>query len=145
MKRLIDLSVRVVIAALVVAAISGCSGFRPQSWKSADEIERRMKRDLVKFYEKQGYSYFLLGYEYYGLANEAEETHAPALRVKDYRAKARLYYVFSQDLQSAANELRRETDERAPLTPASEYAVPPPPSGTSLSPLDVPGPPPELQ
>ena len=108
------------VAGLAVVAMAapfalGCA--HVNALVRADRIEREVRVEQLKFYEKLADAYFILGYEYYSLATEAEDS-GRVDRAGSYGTRAKLYHVFSRDARAQAEELRAEldTDWNAPDT-----------------------------
>ena len=131
MNRAISHGFRLSILAALAAACVSCA-----SIQRVDDLEARMRRDQVRFYEKMSDAYFMLGYEYYTLAAEAENAKLPESRVRDLKTRARVYTLFQQDLQKAAAELRREAEAANP--PAAPPASRPAAQGTPPEPSTMP-------
>ena len=97
----------VVVAAAVAPFVGGCA--HVDALVRADAIEREMRVAHLRFYEKLGDAYFILGYDYYCLAKEAEDS-GRLQRAGDYATRAKIYHVFSRDARAAATELRAELE-----------------------------------
>jgi hypothetical protein len=90
---------------LSALALTGCASMGALS--RADRIEREAKKDRLVFYERLSDAYFILGYEYFSLAKEAE-ARGEKSRFDDYCTRARLYNVFYRDMKKLAEEARQD-------------------------------------
>lgn len=85
-----------------VAAL-GCAPY----WRLT-ELEQRQKRfesDMVRFYENVADAYFLIGWEYFELAQELEEQGKTEASQK-YAHRARLFSEFSKEMKKNAFQKR---------------------------------------
>ena len=110
------------VLAAIGLALAGCAHL--DALVNAGSIEREMRVERLKFFEKLGDAYFILGYEYYCLAKEAED-RGQFPRAADYATRAKLYHVFCRDARAAARELRAALEGDEP-GPGDEEDDPPP-------------------
>ncbi|MFP4380398.1 MAG: hypothetical protein ACLFUS_07835 [Candidatus Sumerlaeia bacterium] len=84
---------------------TACSNL--ETLQKANRLEREMRVDRLRHFEKISEAYFLIGLEYYTMAKEAEMQGHDA-KAKEYAAKAKFYNLFHKDLQKTTDEMRQE-------------------------------------
>jgi hypothetical protein len=129
MKRLFPL----LLICLLPACLTSCADLHTLT--QARAIDREIQIDRLKFYEKMRDAYFLLGYEYYTLAKEAEE-RKDAKRAEEYSRKAALYDLFQKDIKRTADQMRdlllaRDNEFQNAPAAAPAQSAPPPPAAAS--------------
>ncbi|HUT25944.1 MAG TPA: hypothetical protein VM492_16535 [Sumerlaeia bacterium] len=115
----------------VAAALSVCGCSNLETLSRARAIEREIEVDRLKFLERVSDAYFILGYEYYTLAAQAEDVNEPG-RAREYATKASLYNLIYRDFRKTADELRAKLETEKPATP--HQAPPPPPAQPAPAP-----------
>jgi len=77
----------------------------PSTVRQNEEVSRRIRRDMVDFYENMAQAYYLLGFEYYKLYDQAVNAK-DVEAAKQYYHNARLYKQYYQDLMDSVNVMR---------------------------------------
>lgn len=94
---------------LLAAGLSGCA---TMALPETRDVAKQVREDQIKFYEYLANSYYLLGYEYFLLAKELEDTNQPE-RSQQMARLALNYTTLYEDL-SASADLLRERYQIAP-------------------------------
>ena len=112
---------------------SGCSHYKEMRMMS-----QQMRDDQLEFYEYLANSYYLLGYEYYNLAEELKAQKYP-VRSQQMAKRAKLYYEQSEDLNSSAESLRRRFSSSSSSDAKTEKSPQPAKdfSEIDIKPLDI--------
>jgi hypothetical protein len=105
---------------LLILLLGGCVSI--PALTRARNLDREIQLDRLRFYEKISDAYFILGYEYYALAKQAEDEIQPE-RAREHATKATMYNIFYREMREAAEQLRAEL-ERGSRTPPEEPSVP---------------------
>ena len=116
------------LACVCVLPLCGCG--HVGALVKAREIQRASSTDRLRFLDRVGYAYNLLGLEYYTLAKEAEDSGNDR-KSQEYAAKARMYNLFYKEMKGSADELRHSlrgvTPSPALAAGADAGPAPPPP------------------
>ncbi|KPL08976.1 hypothetical protein AMJ85_07400 [candidate division BRC1 bacterium SM23_51] len=104
-----------------------------------EDISRRIRKDMIDFYENMAQAYWLLGFGYYELHKEAVASDSTEAAEK-YRKHAALYKTYAEDLKKSVDVWRKslETPESSSrLLPAEDqaFAAREAPTSGSLEPL----------
>jgi len=81
--------------------------------------DERITKTVADFYESAGNSYFVIGWEYFNLAQENEKTGNKE-GIKNCSTKARIYTELSKEWIDKAHQLRGGSPDLASTPPASE-------------------------
>jgi hypothetical protein len=117
----------------VAATLSVCGCSNLETLSRARAIEREIQVERLTFLERVSDAYFILGYEYYTLAAQAEDVNEPA-RAKEYATKASLYNLIYKDFRNTADELRAKLETEKPAPPHAAPPPPPPPAPPAPAP-----------
>ena len=101
----------VVCLSLFVIAVTSCV---PQ--KMLEETRARqdqIETDVIRFYENVADAYFLVGWEYFELAQEMEKSGKTEASQK-YASKARVFSEFSKELKRNAQQVRDRSSRGFP-------------------------------
>ncbi|NQU44023.1 hypothetical protein HQ520_12115 [bacterium] len=104
--------VKIVLVLGLACAAVGCSNLKALG--RADSIEREMRLDRVRHFKAIGDAYWLLGLEYYTLATEAQEAGRTG-KAAEYARKAKMYNLFSKDLEQDLRRMEAELAESRPI------------------------------
>jgi hypothetical protein len=121
---------RCVVAVWVMALGLGCGTVQPSGQQA---VSRQVRKDIGDFYRNMADSYFVLGYGYFALQQEALKM-GDKDRAALYEKNARLYKTHSDDMKrtldlwNGAPENRvAAQSERAPDQPAGIFSTAPEP------------------
>lgn len=102
---------------LVAALVTSCVS--PITIKAVEQHQRRLDSDMAIFYENVADAYFLVGWEYYELAKELEQS-AKAAEAEKYFRKAHVFSEFSKELRrnSRKHQVEQGLESPVPEAPA---------------------------
>ncbi len=92
---------------LTLAAALAASCVSPITIDAVEQRQRRLDSDMAIFYENVADAYFLVGWEYYELAKELEQSTRAAEAEKYFR-KAHVFSEFSKELRRNSRKHRIE-------------------------------------
>lgn len=109
------------LALFAAPLLSGCGSIGALA--RARDIERGTNIERLRFLERVGNAYNLLGLEYYTLAKQAEDSGNDQ-SAQEYAAKARMYNLFHKEMKQAAAELRTTLRKADGVAEAPEAEAP---------------------
>jgi len=109
---------------LVGQGLAGCASLR--TLVRAQEIDRQIQADRIRFYDRMGDAYHILAFEYYKLARDAESRNQTE-QAKECTARLALYDSFYRSAKKTADDLRAQAL-------AEEQQDSPPPAAAALRP-----------
>ena len=100
----------ILCVALAVATASAC-----MPSQKTRESEERIQKNITKFYRNAADAYFMIGWEYYNLAQDMEKA-GKIEQSQSYAAKSRVYVNISKEWKKMADQTESGGDP-ASLSP----------------------------
>jgi hypothetical protein len=121
---------RAVFLAVIGSLALGTACLTTPSVRQNEEISQRLHKDMADFYDNMSQAYYLLGYEYYKLYQEALDAKNEEA-AKQYLNNARIYKQYFEDLKTYVDLMRKEYG-------LSKPAARPPATDESKAPTAIP-------
>jgi len=109
----------VLFGILAIVMVSACTPSNKNM-----ESEERVQKTVARFYRNASDAYFMIGWEYYNLAQEMEKS-GKTEQAQSYAAKSRIYATISKEWKKMA----AQTEDGGDVTPAPAPASPAPAAG----------------
>ena len=99
---------RWMLLACLAIGLSGCS-----SYSRNQQLDLRVRVDRINSYSRIAEAYYLLGYECYTIAADAEKRKETA-RAEDYGKKAKMYKLFYEKMKTSVDDMRKDLEKDYP-------------------------------
>lgn len=92
---------------LLLFALGGLGCSHMEALRDAHHLERKMRVDRLRHFEKIADAYFLIGLEYYKLAKNAQKA-GDQEKAAEYAGRSKFYNLFYRDLKEMTETMRLE-------------------------------------
>ncbi|HBF35156.1 TPA: hypothetical protein DDW35_11410 [Candidatus Sumerlaeota bacterium] len=99
---------RWILLACLAVGLSGCTHL-----SRTQELDLRIRVDRINSYSRIAEAYYLLGYECYTIASDAEK-HKETARAEDYGKKAKMYKLFYEKMKTSVDDMRKDLEKDYP-------------------------------